>query len=128
MFGTRAGAQRRERSIDVWLNPAAGASATGLAHEIAADVHLVVVPKTGSRQADVAVLRDPAPVELARVARLLPGTRLIVATTDAPPRALANVARQVGARLLTAPSPAALLREIGVRSEEQDGRSLLASA
>jgi hypothetical protein len=98
--------------IDVWLNPSAGQSASLLADELSAAVHLVVVPKTGSRIADVAVLPDPDPAELEGISRVLPNLPLLATTRSAPSASLRAAARRSGARLLTNPTPADLLNEI----------------
>ncbi len=101
-----------EARIDVWLNPSAGQSVSQLASALAADVHLVVVPKTGTRLADIAVLPDPDPAELEGLSAILPQLRLLATTHGSPPARLRAVAERVGARLLTNPSPTELLDEI----------------
>ena len=98
--------------IDVWLNPSAGQSVSQLADELSAAVHLVVVPKTGSRLADVAVLTDPDPAELEGISRVLPDLPLLATTRSSPSALLRDAARRSGARLLTNPTPAELLDEI----------------
>ena len=98
--------------IDVWLNPAAGRSAAKLAGELAGRVHLVVVPKTGTRLADVAVLPDADPAELEGVSKILPQIRLLATTHGSPSAQLRAAAKRAGARLLTDPTPADLLDEI----------------
>ncbi len=98
--------------IDVWLNPSAGQSASTLAGQLAGAVHLVVVPKTGSRLADVAVLPEPDPAELEGISRALPQLPLLATTRTSPSKRLQAVADRVGARLLTNPTPAELLNEI----------------
>lgn len=90
--------------IFVWLSPAQGESVTDFAADLSQRFHLVVIPKTGSRRADVAVLTDPDPAELESVARILPGTPLIATTTHAPTAALVLASRRTGAQLLTRPS------------------------
>jgi hypothetical protein len=110
---TRSGHGRPARPlIDVWLNPSAGQSASALAVELGKSVHLVVVPKTGTRLADVAVLPDPDPAELEGISRLLPKLPLLATTHGAPSKRLRAAARRAGARLLTDPTPAQLLDEI----------------
>jgi hypothetical protein len=98
--------------IDVWLNPSAGQSVSDLAQELSAAVHLVVVPKTGSRIADVAVLADPAPAELERLALAVPDLPLVATTRTSPSELLRAAARRAGARLLVDPTPEELLGEI----------------
>jgi hypothetical protein len=98
--------------IDVWLNPSAGQSASLLAGQLSAAVHLVVVPKTGSRIADVAVLPDPDPDELEGISRVLPNLPLLATTRSSPSASLRAAAQRSGARLLTDPTPADLLNEI----------------
>jgi hypothetical protein len=98
--------------IDVWLNPSAGQSVSAIAGELATKVHLVVVPKTGSRIADVAVLPDPDPAELEGISRLLPQLPLLAIARNSPSALLRTAARRSGARLLTNPTPAELLNEI----------------
>jgi hypothetical protein len=98
--------------IDVWLNPSAGQSASRLAGELAKSVHLVVVPKTGTRLADVAVLPDPDPAELEGISRLLPKLPLLATTHGSPSERLRAAANRAGALLLTDPTPAELLNEI----------------
>ena len=98
--------------IDVWLNPSAGQSASKLADALSAAVHLVVVPKTGSRIADVAVLPDPDPAELEGISRVFPNLPLLATTRAAPGARLMAAAQRSGARLLTNPTPAELLDEI----------------
>lgn len=104
--------KRRPARIDVWLNPSAGQSAAQLAGELSRAVHLVVVPKTGTRMADVAVLPDPDPVELEGISRLLPQLPLLATTRTSPSERLRAAANRAGARLLTDPTPAQLLDEI----------------
>jgi hypothetical protein len=104
--------QRTRPLIDVWLNPSAGRSASTLAAQLAGAVHLVVVPKTGSRLADVAVLPDPDPAELEGIARVLPNLPLLATTRTSPSALLRAAAERAGARLLTNPTPAELLTEI----------------
>ncbi len=101
-----------ERSLNVWLNPAHGESVSELAGQLRPLVHLIVVPKTGSRRADIAILSDPEPAELEGVARVLPGTPLLAATTEPPTAALSTSAQRVGAHILTGATPDQLLREI----------------
>lgn len=103
---------RDDARIDVWLNPSAGQSASQLAGELARAVHLVVVPKTGTRIADVAVLPEPDPVELEGISRLLPQLPLLATTRTPPSERLRAAANRAGARLLTDPTPAQLLDEI----------------
>ncbi len=103
---------RSEARIDVWLNPSAGHSASKLAGELARSVHLVVVPKTGTRIADVAVLPDPDPAELEGISRLLPQLPLLATTHTSPSERLSAAANRAGARLLTDPTAAQLLDEI----------------
>jgi hypothetical protein len=104
--------QHGDARIDVWLNPSAGQSASQLAGELAGAVHLVVVPKTGTRIADVAVLTEPDPVELEGISRLLPQLPLLATTRTSPSELLRAAANRAGARLLTDPTPAQLLDEI----------------
>src|SRR6201995_1987373 len=108
----RRPAHRRDARIDVWLNPSAGQSASQLAAELARAVHLVVVPKTGTRLADVAVLPDPDPVELEGISLLLPQLPLLATTRSRPSERLRAAANRAGARLLTDPTPAQLRDEI----------------
>ncbi|HEX4431392.1 MAG TPA: hypothetical protein VHZ96_19130 [Frankiaceae bacterium] len=98
--------------IDVWLNPSAGQSVSALAHALSAKVHLVVVPKTGSRLADIAVFTDPDPAELEGISRVLPNLPLLATTRSSPSASLLAAARRSGARLLTNPTAAELLEEI----------------
>jgi hypothetical protein len=98
--------------LDVWLNPSAGQSVSDLADALSAAVHLVVVPKTGSRIADVAVLSDPDPVELEGISRVLPNLPLVALTRTPPSALLRAAAKRSGARLLTNPTPTELLKEI----------------
>ena len=100
------------RSLNVWLNPAPGRSVSGLAGELRPLVHLIVVPKTGSRRADIAILSDPEPGELEGIARVLPGTPLLANTTAPPTAALFTAAQRVGAHVLTGATAEQLLREI----------------
>lgn len=103
-----------DRQLQVWLNPGSGASVSELADQLRSVVRLIVVPKTGSRRADIAVLTDPEPAELEGVARVLPGTPLLATTTAPPTSALAAAARRVGARLLTGATGPTVLHEIQV--------------
>jgi hypothetical protein len=103
-----------ERQLQVWLNPGSHASVSELADQLRDVVRLIVVPKTGSRRADIAILSDPEPAELEGVARVLPGTPLLATTTAPPTSALAEAARRVGARLLTGATAPTLLQEIRV--------------
>jgi hypothetical protein len=103
-----------DRQLQVWLSPGAHGSVSDLADQLRDVVRLIVVPKTGSRRADIAILSDPEPGELEGVARVLPGTPLLATTTAPPTSALADAARRVGARLLTGVTAPALLREIRV--------------
>ena len=113
MFGSLLSrGSRAELNVNVWLNPAPGRSAAELARVLGRVAHLVVVPKTGSRRADVAVLLDPDPVELAGVARVLPDTPLLAATSGPPPAALSAAARRVGAHLLPHPTPEQLAEKL----------------
>jgi hypothetical protein len=73
---------------------------------------LVVVPKTGSRLADIAVLPDADAAELEGLAKILPQLRLLATTPASPSARLRAAADRVGARLLTNPTPAELLTEI----------------
>ncbi len=99
--------------LDVWLNPSAGQSVSALADELSAAVHLVVVPKTGSRIADVAVLTDPDPAELEGIVRVFPNLPVVALTRTPPSAQLRAAALRAGAPLLTDPTPGELLREIG---------------
>ncbi len=105
--------------LDVWLNPSAGQSVSELAGQLAGSVHLVVVPKTGTRLADIAVLPDPEPAELEGIRRVLPQLRLLATTRTSPSARLRAVADRVGARLLTNPTPAELLSEINRACRER---------
>ena len=113
MFGYQNHHSRGPRPlIDVWLNPSAGQSASELAKKLSAAVHLVVVPKTGSRIADVAVLPEPDPAELEGISRVLPTLPLLATTRSSPSAVLRAAAKRAGARLLTNPTPTELLDEI----------------
>ncbi len=103
-----------ERRLQVWLNPGSDTSVSELAEQLRKAVRLIVVPKTGSRRADIAVLTDPDPAELEGVARVLPGTPLLATTSAPPTSALAAAARRVGARLLTGATAPRVLAEIRV--------------
>jgi len=104
--------RKPSRTLNVWLSPASGVSISELADQLSRTVRLIVVPKTGSRRADVVVLTDPEPAELEGVARVLPGTPLIATTTAPPTTALLAAARRVGARLMTGATAPNLLKEI----------------
>jgi hypothetical protein len=111
----RSGKQAAER-IDVWINPAPHQDAHALVEALGADFHLIVVPKTGNRQADVAVLCDPAPQEVRRLRHILSGVPLLAMTTTTPSAALRRELRRCRGTVLTRPSPAELVAAVRLLS------------
>lgn len=110
MFGSSL--RRREFDVDVWLNPAAGRSAAAEARALRRIAHLVVVPNSGSRRADVAVLLDPEPAELVAVAELLDGIPLLAATAGPPTAPQRAAARRAGAQVLGQATPDGMVAEV----------------
>jgi hypothetical protein len=94
--------------IDVWISPAPDAGAADLARELGQRFHLIVVPKTGTRRADVAILCDPPPFEVSRVRHILGGVPVLATTRSEPSSELGRELRRAGARVLVEPSAAEL--------------------
>jgi predicted dinucleotide-binding enzyme len=115
----RRSTQNLRDGSDVWLSPAPGRSVSGLARQLGDSFHVVVVPKTGTRRANAAVLTDPQPVELAAVAHILPETPVVAAFSAAPTDAMKRAAQTAGAHVMLQPAPEELIDEV---------RSLIAAA
>jgi len=103
---------RSARPIDVWVSPPPDHGAAQVARELGERFHVVVVPKTGSRQADVAVLCDPPAVEISRVRHILRGVPVLATTSAAPSQALGRELRRARASVLVRPSTAELAAEV----------------
>lgn len=86
--------RRKSREPSVWLDPGPRGAPAELVHRLREAVQLVVVPRTGSRHAEVAVLLDPNPEQLARIRRTLPHTTLLALPSSAPSAALLITARR----------------------------------
>jgi predicted dinucleotide-binding enzyme len=97
---------------DVWLSPPPGRSVSRLARQLGDSFHVVVVPKTGTRRANAAVLTDPQPAELAAVAHILPETPVVAAFSEAPTDAVKRAAQTAGARVMLQPAPQELIDEV----------------
>lgn len=95
----------------VWLDPGPSAAPEELVHGLAAGARLVVVPRTGSRRADVAVLLAPTAGLLRHVRRALPAADVVAVAPAAPrPDLLAAAAATRTCLLPPGTSPAELLR------------------
>lgn len=92
--------RRAHRRPDVYLHPAAHRDLGDLPHQLRRDLHVVVVPLTGNRRIDVAVLLDTGSVELLRVRRVLPDATLFVVTTGPATPELVAAAQIAGATVL----------------------------
>lgn len=114
MIGRAHGRGRRRNSdLTVWLNPGPTGSAGAYWRELRGEVRLVVVPRTGSRHADVAVLLEPDVGEIEGVRRILPYAALYVLPATAPVAGIEDTAwRARGTLLRPGLAPAELLAEI----------------
>jgi hypothetical protein len=101
--------QQRAARLDVWINPAPHRDANALVEALHHDFHLIVVPKTGNRQADVAVLCDPAPQDVSRLRHILSGVPVLATMTATPSVALRKELRRSGGLVLTRPTTAELV-------------------
>ena len=98
--------------IDVWVSPAPHQNANAVVQALGSEFHLIVVPKTGNRQAGVAVLCDPAPQDISRLRHILSGVPVLATTTGTPSVALRKELKRSGGAILTRPSAAELVEAV----------------
>ena len=90
---------------EVWLHPAAHHDVGDFPSRLERDLHVVVVPRTGTRRVRFAVLLDADPVEMTRISDLMPDAALFAVTTSPPTDGQVTAARLTGARLLPEATP-----------------------